>query len=79
MNKTLMLLVLLLSGCEVQERSVTDQCLRQVLFDKCMKSLPAGPQATQYNDWDEVVAACGNQAYYMSLRPKLTIKEECRP
>lgn len=56
----------------------TDQCLRQDLFDRCMKNLPAGPEKTMYNDWDEVVSECGHQAYMQSIRKTVLIKEECR-
>lgn len=55
-----------------------DQCLRQELFEKCMKSLPAGPVSTQYNDWDEVVAECSSAAYLSAIRRTTSIKEECR-
>lgn len=37
---------------------------RQAAFYSCMKSLPAGPVSTQYNDWDEVVSTCDNVSYY---------------
>jgi hypothetical protein len=45
----------------------TDQVLRAKLFKECMGLLPEGPKKTTYNDWDEVVSACGSQAYYQSL------------
>jgi len=44
-----------------------DQNLRRQVFMECLEKAPAGPQATKYNDWDEVVEACGQQAYYISL------------
>ena len=55
-----------------------DQCIRREVFKECMKSLPAGPASTRYNDWDEVVKACEETAYYQSVRPTSVIKEECR-
>ena len=55
-----------------------DQCLRQELFKECMAALPAGPVATKYNDWDEVVRACEGQALDASLRLIQFIKPECR-
>lgn len=60
----------LLSGCDGEPiaKWEPDQELRAKLFKDCMSALPAGPVATKYNDWDEVVAECGNQAYYQSLR-----------
>lgn len=39
--------------------------LRVALVRDCMAHLPAGPVATQYNDWDEVVAQCDNTAWYL--------------
>lgn len=51
-----------------REVLIVDQELRAALFDQCLKNLPAGPQRTQYNDWDEVITACGNQAYYAAQR-----------
>lgn len=44
-----------------------NQSKRLEYFQICMKSLPAGPLSTQYNDWDEVVSECGSQAYYLAL------------
>ena len=55
-----------------------DQCIRREVFKECMKSLPAGPASTHYNDWDEVVQACEETAYHQSIRKKSVIKEECR-
>ena len=43
-----------------------------------MKNLPAGPVATKYNDWDEVISECRITSYYMAQRPRGFIKEECR-
>lgn len=56
---------------------ITDQCLRRELFNECMKALPAGPVATKYNDWDEVVSQCGREAYYMAKRKRAIVKPEC--
>ncbi len=70
---------LVLAGCDVPEKDWgADQCLRIELFQQCLKALPAGPQSTQYNDWNEVVAQCQNAAYYQSLRKQEFIKKECR-
>ena len=71
-----------LAGCSngvVPERThAYDQCLRVELFQACLKALPAGPQGTKYNDWNEVVSECGTQAQYQSVRPVTAIKEGCR-
>ena len=75
---TAILLCLLMLGCaKPEEISAHDQCLRVELFQQCMASLPAGPVATKYNDWDEVVAQCERVAYFQSIRPRLGIKPEC--
>ena len=73
-----MLSLLLLAACSKDDKRVANQCLRRELFNECMKMLPAGPVATKYNDWDEVVAECGSQAYYMSHRKESTIPPGCR-
>ena len=83
MKKLILLLPLLLIACGKDDKPFIDervpnQCLRREIFNECMKILPAGPLATKYNDWDEVVAECGSQAYYMSQRIKSTIPSECR-
>ena len=83
MKKLILLLPLLLIACGQDDKPfiderVANQCLRREIFNECMKILPAGPLATKYNDWDEVVAECGSQAYYMSQRIKSTIPAECR-
>ena len=61
-----------------EDKASNDQCLRAKLFEQCLKSLPAGPQATKYNDWDEVVNQCEIAAYRHSFRKMRYIKEECR-
>jgi hypothetical protein len=57
---------------------ITDQCLRREIFKECLTVVPAGPLATKYNDWDEVITECRHSAYYMSQRQRGIIKEECR-
>jgi hypothetical protein len=84
MRKLLMTIIaLVLGGCgdaAIQKHTTgPDQCLRADLFQACLKALPAGPNQTKYNDWDEVVEACSQAAYYQSLRRTEHIKQECRP
>lgn len=77
----LIIAVLTLSGCSVEHsesRTVIDQCLRSQLFDRCVKTIPSGPLATRYNDWDEVIEVCGNQARSQSVRLREVVKLECR-
>ncbi len=69
---------MVLAGCEPVQTSVLDQCLRQQLFERCMASLPAGPESTRYNDWDDVVSECEDQAMYASYRSPKFVKAECR-
>ncbi len=76
----LLFVVVLLAGCNVpQDTSAPDQCLRREIFKECLAALPAGPVATKYNDWDEVVEECERSAYYQSRRNIEAIKPECRP
>ena len=70
--------IALASGCSGDKQSV-DQCKREEIFRQCLAALPAGPQTTVYNDWAEVVGACGSQAYYQSKRKVSNIKKECQP
>lgn len=77
-----LVIMLALAGCDdgpIASSPVVDQCMRAELFQSCMKSLPAGPVATQYNDWDEVVDSCSSAAYYQALRQREHIKPECQP
>ena len=67
-----------LGGCANEDPQKPDQCMRREIFMQCMAALPAGPQATRYNDWDEVVGKCENAAYFQSLRRKSGIKPECQ-
>lgn len=45
----------------------TNQDERQRLFRECMELLPAGPEQTKYNDWDDVVAQCDDVAYKQAI------------
>ena len=79
--KTLFLAVVIsvLAGCENNDIQKPDQCLRREIFKECMKLLPNGPSHVKYNDWDEVVKACGEVSYYQSIRRLSMIPEKCRP
>lgn len=66
MRQLALVALLLLVGCD-EPIYRPDQTLRRKLFAECLTKLPKGPEATRYNDWDEVVAECGHQAYYLSL------------
>ena len=64
-------LCLCLAGCSPEETKypqwAVDQVMRQGLFKECLRLLPAGPQATKYNDWDEVVGACNDASRQQSM------------
>lgn len=59
-----------LAGCESAEigapaspwKATIDKATQAKAFTECMKVLPAGPQETVYNDWDEVVDSCRSAA-----------------
>lgn len=70
-----LLIAALVVGCD---QSAPDQCVRREIFLQCMGALPAGPQATKYNDWDDVVSTCDSVAHYQSLRGKESIAANCR-
>lgn len=58
-------LIVLLAACDIPkapEYDTPDMKLRSDLFFKCLKMAPAGPVATKYNDWSEVVEQCGDEA-----------------
>ena len=75
-----LVLALTLAGCDkLESNQITDQCLRVELFNSCLEHLPAGPQATHYNDWSEVVAECSSTAFWQSQRNKHQVKQECKP
>lgn len=40
--------------------------LRREIFNECLASVPKGPTSVKYNDWEEVVSACGDQADTLS-------------
>lgn len=71
----------LVAGCSNNQQSLSDkvhdQCLRIQLAQKCLESLPAGPVETKYNDWDEVVKQCDDNAMYQSVRERKYVKPEC--
>ena len=69
MKKIVIIAALLaLSACKDEPTPEDDLrgVLRVTLNQRCIDTLPRGPVSTHYNDWDEVVAACSEQAYYMS-------------
>jgi hypothetical protein len=75
------LFTLVLVGCGDRPISAPsyepDQCLRAQLFHQCLATVPKGPEATRYNDWDEVVSACESAAYHQSLRAIGTVPQQC--
>jgi len=74
------LVLVLLAGCVKEPPPKTwtyDQCVRASLFQACLQALPAGPAATKYNDWDEVVEQCEDAASAQSVRKAGTVKPEC--
>lgn len=68
----------LVAGCRPENFTEADQCVRAEEFQKCLAGVPKGPDSTHYNDWGEVVGACDKAAYYLSLRERAQIKQECR-
>ena len=85
MKYIILLSVLLLTACDngtinvpPDKVVITDQCLQREIFKECLTVMPAGPLATKYNDWDEVVVECRRSANYMAQRQRGIIKEECR-
>lgn len=65
------LAVVILTGCEPPARVVPSEAVsiqmsayRDAFFERCMQLLPVGPQATKYNDWDEVVESCSEASLY---------------
>lgn len=80
MKLPLIVVCALLAGCVPEPKPPTnafDQCLRRVVFQECMHSLPAGHQSTRYNDWDDVVESCSDVAKWQSLRKIEHVKPEC--
>lgn len=67
----LVLLMVLLAGCDVPKPPQNNQEIRERLFFQCLVAIPKGPEHTKYNDWDDVVAECGKQAYMMSFERKV--------
>lgn len=71
----LLTITLLLAGCEPPgPHGYTDQDVRREVFFECLKTVPAGPEHTKYNDWSEVVSTCGNQAEYIAARGYLNTR-----
>lgn len=59
----------LLSGCDPPKSTgYYDQDVRREVFFQCLQTVPAGPQATKYNDWSEVIDECGDQAMSLAAR-----------
>lgn len=84
MRAALLLVVALLSACDVKEMeqpadgSALDQCLRATLLRQCLAEVLRGPTVTSENPWHKVVAECQDAATLNSYRIRSTIKPECR-
>jgi len=83
MRHILLVVTLILASCsngDVETGdsfNVIDQCLRQQIFQSCLKSVPSGPTHTNMsNDWDEVISACENAAYFQSLQTRNGRKDD---
>lgn len=78
MKIVLVVLCLALTGCgKAAGDRVVDQCLRIQLAQQCLANLPAGPVATHYNDWDDVITECNRGALHQSIRNRQYVKPEC--
>lgn len=74
-------IALLVSGCDPgqdEDPWMPDQCKREEVFNACLAHVPAGPQTTKYNPWDEVIKACTEASRSISIRPKSQIIPACR-
>jgi hypothetical protein len=56
-----------LSGCGYPHYE-SDNQEKQAFFFKCLQELPAGPETTKYNDWNEIVSECAQQAAWMTQK-----------
>jgi len=75
--------VILMAGCTYDDppekrQWAIDQCVRAELFKQCMTLLPAGPQSTKYNDWDDVVESCNDVSRVQAARRIEFVKPECQ-
>ena len=68
MKIVLLLLIAIFVGCLSEKKMAWDQKLRRKLFFECLDKIPKGPEQTKFNDWDDVVEECGDQAKNLSLR-----------
>lgn len=89
MKYAIIMACIVLAGCqktadgtmttELKENtSQINQCIRTEVFYKCLNTVPAGPVATKYNDWSEVVEECSVTARHIAARKYSTIPPECR-
>ena len=72
MRRWIVVIGLLLAGCDEVKGPVVNQEIRERLFFQCLERIPKGPEQTKYNDWAEVVSECGTQAYYLSVGRRQT-------
>lgn len=80
--KATALILLALCACEVnpewRKPLAVDQCLRQQIFESCLKVVPKGPESVVSNDWDEVVSECDDAARRQSIRYAAQVTDTCK-
>ena len=79
MKTTILIAVLLLTGCDMAPATDYDQCSRNTVFMACLAALPTGPATVgESGDWEGVVSECAAAARDQSIRDLRVIPRGCR-
>ena len=76
MKTTILIAVLLLTGCDEIRPITNDQCLRAKLFTQCLTAVPS--DRTEVGNWNDAVGACDAISYRQSVRQADVIPRGCR-
>jgi hypothetical protein len=60
------------------EPQIADVCKQKVYFDECLSKIPEISKSLQYNNWAEIVDACEQSSYKLSIKMSKYVENNCK-